>query len=163
MTSSPPARRRPPHGRAAALLAPLLALTGCPGAASSPDGPPSMRYAVDPCDRCQMIVSEERFAAAYVTPGGEARRFDDLGCLTSLLQERPEPVREVWTHDHETRAWLRGRAAVIVRAPGLVTPMGTGLVAVADEERARALAARTGGAVLTYDEFRALGPGAWPR
>src|SRR5690606_1645383 len=125
----------------AALVAVLLA--GCPAPVASPDAPPDVRYAVDPCDRCQMIVHEERFAAAYATPAGEVRRFDDLGCLTAFLQERPEDVAEVWTHDHESRAWLRGREAVFVRAPGVITPMGTGLVAAGDRARADALAART--------------------
>ncbi|MCO5172493.1 MAG: nitrous oxide reductase accessory protein NosL [Planctomycetes bacterium] len=140
---------------------PLL-LAGCPGGGGRPDGPPDVRYGVDPCDRCQMIISEERFAAAYVTPSGEVRRFDDLGCLTAHPQERAERADEVWVHDHETRAWLRGREAHIVRAPGLITPMGTGLVAAADEARARALVERTGGEALSFEAFMALGPRAWP-
>ncbi|MCW8140265.1 MAG: nitrous oxide reductase accessory protein NosL [Planctomycetota bacterium] len=144
------------------LIALTLALAGCPGGGARQDGPPDVRYGVDPCDRCQMIVSEERFAAAYLTPSGAARRFDDLGCLTAHPQERAELVAEVWVHDQETRAWLRGRDAWLVRAPDLITPMGTGLVAVSDEARARALAARAGGELLTFDAFMALGPRAWP-
>lgn len=146
------------------LLAALLAalLSGCPAPVASPDAPPDVRYAVDPCDRCQMIISEERFAAAYVTPAGETRRFDDLGCLTAFLRERPEAAAEVWVHDHETRAWLRGREATFVRAPSVITPMGTGLVAAADRSRAVALAERSAGEVLDHEAFLALGPGAWP-
>lgn len=148
------------------LLAPALVavslLAGCPAPTQPLDAPPDVRYAVDPCDRCQMIVSEERFAAAYVTPAGETRRFDDLGCLTAFLQERPEEVAQAWAHDHETRAWVRAAEATFVRAPGVITPMGTGLVAAADRARADALAARTSGQALTYEAFLALGPGAFP-
>ncbi len=144
------------------VLLSLVCLTGCPGEAPRQDVPPDMSYGVDPCDRCAMIVSEERFAAAYVTPAGEARRFDDLGCLTAFLVERPEQVAEVWVHDHETRAWLRGRQASFARVEALITPMGSGLVAVSDEAQARALVGGKRGEVLTFDAFRALGPRAWP-
>lgn len=140
-----------------------LLLAGCPAGGPPEGGPPDVRYAVDPCDRCQMIVSEERFAAAYVTPTREVRRFDDLGCLTAFLQERPEDVAEVWVHDHEAKGWLRGREATYVRAPGVITPMGSGLLAAADAARAGALAERAGGEVLAYDAFLSLGPAAWPQ
>lgn len=142
--------------RSVALLLALL-LLGCPGEAPSADGPPDMRYGVDPCARCAMIVSEERFAAAYVTSSSEVRRFDDLGCLTAHLVERPEPVAEVWVHDDATRAWVRGREAWFARSATLITPMGTGIVAVRDEAAARAR-----GDALSYDAFRQLGPRAWP-
>lgn len=147
--------------RPLALLAALV-LAGCPAPRQPLDAPPDVRYAVDPCDRCQMIVSEERFASAYVTPAGEVRRFDDLGCLTAFLRERPEQVGEVWVHDHEGKGWLRGREATFVRAPGVKTPMGTGLVAAAEAARAAALAGRTNGETLGWDAFVALGPGAFP-
>lgn len=147
--------------RVASLLL-VLAFVGCPGEARRADVPPDMSYGVDPCDRCVMIVSEERFAAAYVTPAGDVRRFDDLGCLTAFLVERPEEVAEVWVHDHESRAWVRGRQATFARIQGLITPMGTGIVATGDEAAARALAGARG-EVLTFDAFRALGPGAWPQ
>jgi copper chaperone NosL len=145
-----------------ALLLLALACTGCPGDAPRPDAPPDMRYGVDPCARCAMIVSEERFAAAYVTPEGEARRFDDLGCLTAHLVEQPEAVAEVWVHDDESRTWLRGSQAWYAHTEALMTPMGTGIVAVKDEAAARAVVARARGRVLGYDAFRALGPRAWP-
>lgn len=145
-----------------ASLALLLSLVGCPGEAPRADVPPDMSYGVDPCDRCAMIVSEERFAAAYVTPAGDVRRFDDLGCLTAFLVERPESIAETWVHDHERRAWLRGRQAWFARVDGLITPMGTGLVAVSDEAQAKALVARARGEVLAFDAFKALGPGAFP-
>lgn len=139
-------------------LALALLLAGCPGEAPRADAPPDVRYGVDPCDRCAMIVSEERFAAAYVTPSGEARRFDDLGCLTAFLVERPEPVAEVWVHDDDSRAWARGREAWFARSPTLITPMGTGLIAVRDEARARAR-----GEPLSFDQLKGLGPRAWPQ
>lgn len=149
-----------PSVRIASLVL-LLSLVGCPGEAPRADVPPDMSYGVDPCDRCAMIVSEERFAAAYVTPAGEVRRFDDLGCLTAFLVERPEQVAETWVHDQASRAWLRGRQAWFART-ATITPMGTGLVAVSDEAAAKALVAGARGEALTFDAFRALGLRAFP-
>ena len=145
------------------LLAPLLAAVGCPGRSAPLDLPPDVRYGVDPCDRCGMIVSDERFAAAYVTSTGVTRRFDDLGCMTSFLVEQPEAVSALWVHDEESRAWLRGPQATFVRTTSIITPMGTGIVAVASATRAQALAEREKGQVLDLESFRALGGVVWRR
>ena len=56
----------------------LLALAGCGGAADTTQ-PPEILYGQDVCDECDMIISEEKYAAAYWTEEGEARRFDDVG------------------------------------------------------------------------------------
>lgn len=145
------------------LLAPLLAAVGCPGRSAPLDLPPDVRYGVDPCDRCGMIISDERFAAAYVGSAGVSRRFDDLGCMTSFLVEQPEAVSVVWVHDEESRAWLRGPQATYVRTTSIITPMGTGIVAVASEARARALAERDKGQLLDFEALRGLGATVWSR
>lgn len=139
------------------LLGPLSCAVGCPAGAPPPEVPPDIRYGVDPCDRCGMIVSEERFSAGYVTSASAPRRFDDLGCMASYLVEAPEPVSAFWVRDHESRAWLRGPQATYVRTTSIVTPMGTGIVACGDAARARALADRDGVAVLDFEALRGLG------
>ncbi len=145
------------------LLSPLLVAVGCPGRSAPLDLPPDVRYGVDPCYRCGMIVSDERFAAAYVTSAGATRRFDDLGCLTSFLVEQPEAVSAFWVHDEESRAWLRGPQATFVRTSSIITPMGTGIIAVASATRARALAEREKGQLLDLEALRGLGVEVWRR
>lgn len=139
--------------RALVAAAVVVALAGCPGPAA-PAGPPEVRYGVDPCDRCQMIINEARHAAAYVTPAGDVRRFDDLGCLVAHRAEAPEPVSAVWVHGADG-AWLEGARASVVRAPDVITPMGSGLLAFASEEEARAFAAGRGGEVVPLEALRA--------
>lgn len=124
-----------------------LLLAGCPDTGPG-DGPPELRYGVDPCDRCQMIISEERHAAAYVTTAGEVRRFDDIGCLLERRDASVDPVATVWLHDADG-AWVKQGEATIVRAPDAITPMGSGLFAFRDPERARAFATERGGEVVT--------------
>lgn len=145
------------------VAAAVLGATGCPGGSARLDLPPDVRYGVDPCDRCGMIVSDERFASAYVSSAGATRRFDDLGCMTSFLVEQPEAVGVVWVHDQESRAWLRAPQATYVRTTSIKTPMGTGIVAVASATRAQVLAERERGQLLDFDALRALGATIWER
>jgi copper chaperone NosL len=102
-----------------------------------------------------MIISEARFAAAYVTQEGETRRFDDVGDMLLFHQEHQEEVAVFWVHDYETEEWVRADQAFFVMSEELITPMGYGIVAFADRERAEALAAETQGMVMTFEELAA--------
>ncbi len=119
------------------------------------DKPPDIRYGEDACDRCRMIISEARFAAAYVTRQGETRRFDDIGCMVQYHQEHAEEVAVFWVHDFETEEWLRADQAFFVRSAAVHTPMGYGIVAVGEESRADRWAASLQGEVLTWSELLA--------
>ena len=128
-------------------------LAGC-GGAESYEEPPEIIYGQDVCSNCNMIISEENYASAYWTAEGEARRFDDMGEMLAYIQSSPEERASTWVHDVNTAAWLRAEDAWIVMNAGLMTPMGTGIVAVANEEDARALAFDQDGAmVLTFAEL----------
>lgn len=131
----------------------IAALVGC-GGAESFDEPPEILYGQDVCSNCNMIISEENFASAYWTADGEARRFDDMGEMLEYMQSNPEERASTWVHDVNTAEWLRAEDAWIVMNAGLMTPMGTGIVAVANEEDANALAFDQDGAmVLTFGEL----------
>jgi len=57
------------------LLISIL-LAGC----QKDQGPPKIRYGEETCDHCRMIISEDRFAAAYRLNSGLVKKFDDIGC-----------------------------------------------------------------------------------
>lgn len=137
-----------------ALLAALAALaaSGC-GSGSGEAEPPEIAYGQDVCDQCGMLISEERFAAGYVTAAGEARRFDDVGDLLAYRAAHDEEVEAFWVHDYDSRAWLRAEDAWFLSAAGITTPMASGLVAFATEERARELAGTDGGQAMPWEEL----------
>lgn len=152
-TSDP--RNRRERGRSLALsLIVLLAvlLVSCQPRPSL-DAPPEIRYGEDTCDLCHMIINEARFAAACVTRQGEARRFDDIGDLVAYHAAHAEEVAALWVHDYDTGEWLRAEQATFVVSDAFHTPMGHGIVAVANAARAQELAASVGGQVAAFSDL----------
>jgi copper chaperone NosL len=129
----------------ALLLIALLfvALTACRSAVDLTQ-PPDIRYGEDVCDLCGMIISEPRFAAAYVTTEGETRRFDDIGDMIMYHMETGEDVAVFWVHDYETAEWLQADEATLAYVEDMITPMGSGLIAFADPDAAAAAVAHGG-------------------
>ena len=118
----------------ARVLASLTLLAAIASAACGVEagGPPHLEEDRTACAHCGMLVSERLFAAAYRTPGGEARVFDDIRCLLEAARAEAAPAAlEYWFHDAATGDWIPGRGAVIVHASSLNTPMGGGMIAFA--------------------------------
>lgn len=128
---------------------------GC-GRKPATDAPPSIRLGEDTCDECRMIISDERFAASYVTAGGETYRFDDPGEMVLSLRRRSDGMIRAWVYDYETRKPIRAEEAIFVHSPALHTPMGYGVAAFATRERAEAFIQQQGGKQFTWSEIRQL-------
>ena len=121
------------------------------------DGLPSVTWGEVACAECHMLISEERFAVSLVLASGETEFLDSVDCLARRLHREPAVFRRVWVHDYEGSPWIDGHDAAYVQSPELRTPMGLGIVAVGDAQRAEALADRVHGRVLRFDELRAVG------
>jgi copper chaperone NosL len=132
-----------------------IVLTACAGAANL-DEPPEIYYGEDVCEECSMIISEPRFAAAYMTADAVGRRFDDIGGMGSYHAEHQEDVEAFWVHDYDTEAWLRADEAYYVHAKDIQTPMAFGVIAFGEAARAEAMAVESGGEVMTFNEVLAL-------
>jgi nitrous oxide reductase accessory protein NosL len=102
-----------------------------------------------------MIISEERYAAAYVTQDGHGHAFDDIGDMLRAHQEMQEEVTAFFVHDYEDWAWIRAETAHYVLSSHLTTPMASGLAAFGTPEEAQALAAELEESqLLTFDELK---------
>lgn len=128
---------------AGSLLLPL-ALTGCGGEQADAAEPPDISYGRDTCDRCGMIISDERYAGGLVATDGTVQIFDDIGEMLQSAREATINDRQVWVHDWTSREWTDATTAAFVRASPETTPMGTGLHAFSDHEAAAAFAADQG-------------------
>ncbi|MEK6755719.1 MAG: nitrous oxide reductase accessory protein NosL [Bacteroidota bacterium] len=99
-------------------------------------------YPEDNCANCRMAVSDKSFASEIITDQREVFKFDDLGCLEEYRHKNPTlKINAIFVADYETKDWLPYARSVIVRT-GIVTPMGSGKVAVADSQRAKILVER---------------------
>jgi len=143
------------------LVLPLLGLlaAGC-GSRVAPNEPPEIVYGEDVCDQCNMIISDDRFAAAAVVeeaPGDYAYRlFDDIGDMLAYREEHPDlDFVTLWVHDYNTREWLDAATAAYVVAVEIRSPMAYGFAAFATPEAAVAFAQRfPDGQVLTWEELQ---------
>jgi copper chaperone NosL len=140
--------------RIAALVVLAVLAAGCANAASA-TGPPDIVFGRDLCVECGMLITEARFASGYRVDG-DTRTFDDIGNMLlygTSHGELDNASTNAWVHDYEQSVWIAADSAWYVLAPGLVTPMGWGLVAFADEERAVAFAAEREGELHRWPEL----------
>lgn len=133
------------------VLSFMLCLTGC-AKETDVNVPPEIRYGEDICDQCNMIISEARYAAAFYTKDGTAKKFDDIGDMLTYLAKHDEELAAVWVHDYESEAWLQADDAFFVMADGLYTPMAFGIVAFGDQDQAEDFATQKQGMVMAYED-----------
>lgn len=124
-------------------------LAGCGGDAKA-DQPPEIKYGVDTCSRCHMIISEEKYAAGLVASDGTNMIFDDIGELIVTVQQEGINDRRVWVHDFDSVKWIDGTTAFYVDSQELMTPMGMGVVAFSQRDAADRLAAEKNGIVRDW-------------
>lgn len=139
------------------LLALLLLLFTLAACASAPDitVAPDVRHGEDICERCGMIISDDRYSAAYWTAEGESRAFDDIGGMLAYHMENHEDVGSFWVHDYNTRDFVAAESTYLVLSD-MHTPMGFGIAACSTEAEAEELAAGQENAmVITFDDVLA--------
>ena len=105
---------------------------GCDNAPAT--GPVDPTWDRDVCERCQMALSDRRFAAEIrMADDGRPRFFDDFGCASLWLDEQEALGRsasEFWVRSRDGERWLDAGRAYFV--PVERTPMGYGLAAQAE-------------------------------
>jgi copper chaperone NosL len=131
------------------VLLVLLGLAACKDKIDT--GPHVVHYGEDVCERCRMIISDKRFAAQYITTSGEARKFDDIGCMTDDLKEageRGESPLAAYVADYGTGEWLEAGKAYFLRNGELKSPMGYNIAAFGSDEAMSASPFYKGGKAL---------------
>ena len=115
-------------------------------------GPEPIAYGRDTCASCRMHMSHPGFAGEMRDPDGTLTKYDDLGCLIRAILAAHREVPEAWVEDHAGGGFVPLLSATLVRGDGGSTPMGSGLVAFADESAARTYAEAHGARVMTFDD-----------
>lgn len=134
---------------ASVLMLAAMVLAACSG--GTPSGPPEINYGRDVCDQCHMIISEARFAAAYRDADGKPFVFDDIGDMLTHLDASGDPDGvTAWVHDYETEEWIEVGDAWLVHSEEIETPMGGGVIALANRDDAERYAAANDTEVLQW-------------
>ena len=136
------------------LLIVAITTIAC-GDESRADQPPRIEYGRDVCSRCNMIISEERYAGGIVNMDGDALIFDDIGEMIFVIQDEGLQERRVWVHDAESLEWIDGTTAFYSASKEVVTPMGTGVTAFTSRAEAESFSAENAGTVMTWEEILA--------
>ena len=132
-------------------------LTAC---GSSPPQPVAIDTANDACAHCRMIVSDARMAGQIVAPGEDPLVYDDIGCMARAIGGG-KSADHAYVADHRTGDWVPARTAAYTHVPTLPTPMGSHIIAHADDESRRADPAAAGGKPMLFgDVLSASKPGA---
>lgn len=139
------------------LTASLLAIAAVVGAVvflwpTAAVGPEPIRYGRDTCAHCRMHLAPG-FAGEMRDGRGVLTKYDDVGCLLRAMLAQHREVPEAWVEDHAGGGFVPLLAATLVQVDRGATPMGSGLVAFADDEAARRFVATEGGERVTLEQL----------
>jgi copper chaperone NosL len=99
-----------------------------------------------------MHMSQPGFAGEMRDPDGTLTKYDDVGCLIRAILATHREVPEAWVEDHAGAGFVPLLSAKLVRGDAASTPMGSGLVAFADESAARVYADVHGTRVMSFED-----------
>jgi len=137
------------------LLMIIGLLTACGSSADASPVPPQIHYGEDVCEFCGMIVSEERFAAGYLTTDGQEAIFDDIGDMVQHYLDNDGNIAAIFVHDYNDHSWIKAETAIYVKSQNLPTPMLSGIAAFAHQEQASAFADTQDGKIFNFEELLA--------
>lgn len=123
----------------AALASGAVLLTGCASGPVDLEADPKVRLGEERCAFCTMSIDDARFAAAWRTPSGAEKHFDDIGCMVDAYRkDGPAEGTRFWVHDYRGAAWLKADSATYVVSSTIRTPMAYGVAAFASAADATA-------------------------
>lgn len=109
----------------------------------------------DVCAACKMAISEKQFATEFVTKDGDAKKFDDLGCMLDYLKTKADrnQIAAYFVADFESKKWLRAESAHFVKSAKFAAPMGGNIAAFEHQEKAREAKIKFNGEHVSFAEL----------
>jgi copper chaperone NosL len=127
--------------------------------------PVPIRFGLDECEYCRMLISEPRFASELITDKGKVFTFDSIECLAAFslqLQGMHAKQNSYWVSDYSVpERFLSAESSIFIESAKIKSPMGLNLLAVSGEEKLPPLLADTGGRMLTWVEVLELVKESW--
>ncbi len=129
-----------------------IILAGC--VKSVPDKPPVIMTGRDACDNCFMLINENKYAASIWLRNGEAKRFDDIGCMMNYVHKNKSNVIAFWVYDYNTGQPVKADNSFFISTDSLTTPMGSGLIAFKSMNEASVFAAKFNTGIISFNELK---------
>ena len=117
------------------LLPALLIFSAC--SVDSEIKPAEIKYGQDICDACSMIISEKQYSAQYLLLDGSVKKFDDIGCMIEHIEKTKDETGKlsaIFIRDYNTNNWINIENSHFLKSDKIITPMGHGIVAFANQE-----------------------------
>ena len=122
--------------------------------------PVSIKYGVDQCARCELVIDDNRFSAALEAVDGQVLKFNSIECLMGFHIEPSIPNEQFkasWVSDYNKPGHLlRAGQAVFVHTLAESSPGGVGLFAFATDAEARSFAGQNEGEILQWDGVKEI-------
>ncbi len=132
------------------LLSILFVIYGCSGNSNN-SNPPKIVLGQDPCDNCFMLINERKFAATIWLENGEAKRFDDIGCMLDYMQKSGNKILSYWVYDYSDDNPINAKEASFVKSDKLITPMSFGIVAFKSKSAASEFATKYNTNIISFN------------
>ena len=134
------------------LITILLVICGCSNNSNKSE-PPKIVLGQDPCDNCFMLINERKFAAALWLADGEAKRFDDIGCMIDYVQKSGNKISNYWVYDYNDDRPVNAEEAYFVKSNKLLTPMSFGIVTFKNKSAASEFASKYSTELISFNEL----------
>lgn len=102
-----------------------LALCGLSVSCRTDSKPVDPIWGKQDCAQCSMLVSDPKYAGQLVTPDGERKFFDDVGCLVAYIAEHKLASARSWVRS-ERGEWVDAQSTRY--DTGAKSPMDYGFV-----------------------------------
>jgi len=120
----------------------VLALVAAAALSACSKGPEPIRWGIDMCDQCRMILGDKRFAAELVAD--RVYKFDGVDELARFRAAHPEKKGAMLVTDGDSGNLIPAEKAVYLSSPDLTAPMGGHVMSFASRQEALAFAVRHG-------------------
>ena len=143
------------------MLLLLVVAAGCRG--SKNPKPVDIYPEEDVCETCRMLITDQRFAAEFITKKGKVKKFDDPICMIRYfdlsrklhLGITKEDVAAYFVKDYYDKTWINVKQATFVKA-NIVTVMGFGVACFRDPAKAAQFAREHNGKLLKFADLWGL-------
>jgi copper chaperone NosL len=119
-----------------------------------PDKPPVIMAGKDACDNCFMIINENKYAASIWLQNGEAKRFDDIGCMMNYVHKNNSNVTAYWVYDYNSGQPVKAENSFFISTDSVTTPMGSGLIAFKSMNEASSSASKFNTKIISFNELK---------